>query len=229
MLPAQNLPQKPPPRPLTAAQQLLLQQLLTLQQPPPSPRASPQLSHQAKPLLILDLDETLVHTVEVDKPQPPGLTPDYVVGSCRHQVYRRPFLDEFLTIVGQYYDLAVWSSAGSLYVEPTVELIFADFSAPLFVWSSNRCTRRFDHESHQEYFIKDLKKVRKKGFDPERMLIVDDTPQKSERNFGSVVYIAEFNGEVDDCELLYLAQYLVSIANHANFRNLEKRGWRQKP
>jgi RNA polymerase II subunit A small phosphatase-like protein len=187
------------------------------------------LSHQAKPLLILDLDETLVHTVEVDKPQPPGLTPDYVVGSCRHQVYRRPFLDEFLTIVGQYYDLAVWSSAGSLYVEPTVELIFADFSAPLFVWSSNRCTRRFDHESHQEYFIKDLKKVRKKGFDPERMLIVDDTPQKSERNFGSVVYIAEFNGEVDDCELLYLAQYLVSIANHANFRNLEKRGWRQKP
>lgn len=201
---------------------------MTPQQPPPALQSHPQTPPLPKPLLILDLDETLVHTVEVDKPQPPGLTPDYVVGSCRHQVYRRPFLAEFLTIVGQYYDLAVWSSAGSGYVEPTVELIFADFSAPLFVWSSPRCTRRFDHESHQEYFIKDLKKVRKKGFNPERMLIVDDTPQKSERNFGSVVYISEFNGEVDDCELLYLAQYLVSIANHANFRNLEKRGWRQK-
>ena len=130
------LPQKPLKPPLTAAQQLLLQQLLTPQKPSPSP--SPQDPQPAKPLLILDLDETLVHTVEIDKPQPVGITPDYVVGSCRHQVYRRPFLDQFLTIVGQYYDLAVWSSAGSLYVEPTVELIFADFPAPLFVWSSDR-------------------------------------------------------------------------------------------
>ncbi len=187
----------------------------------------PQSAQPDRPLLILDLDEALVYTVEVDKPQPPGFTPDYVVGSCKHQVYRRPHLTEFLTAVWRHYNVAVWSSGGKDYVEQTIRLIMAGLPEPLFVWSAPRCTRRFNHDTHEEYFIKDLKKVRKKGYNPKRMLIVDDTPAKSERNYGSVVYIKEFNGEPDDCELLYLAQYLESIADHADFRNLEKRGWRK--
>lgn len=181
-----------------------------------------------RPLLILDLDEALVYTVEVDKPQPRGgLTPDYVVGSCKHQVYRRPFLTEFLTAVWRHYNVAVWSSGGKDYVEQTISLIMEGFPQPLFVWSVPRCTRRFNHDTHEEYYIKDLKKVRKKGYNPGRMLIVDDTPAKSERNYGCAVYIKEFNGEADDRELLYLAQYLESIADYPDFRTLEKRGWRK--
>ena len=48
-----------------------------------------------------------------------------------------------------------------------------------------------------------------------------------ERNYGNHVAIVPFNGALEDCELLYLAEYLVRIAHTPNLRVLEKRGWRK--
>ena len=176
-----------------------------------------------RPLLVLDLDEALVHTVYAPLP---GRQPDFVHGEFI--VYKRPFLDEFLTRVWKHFDVAVWSAGGSGYVRPVVEIIMKEHPAPLFVWSFERCTRRFDQETHEVYHIKDLKKVRKLGFDSRRILIVDDTPRNSIRNFGSAVYISAFEGQSDDRELVYLADYLDTLASEPNFRVIEKRWWRSK-
>ncbi|HMW91239.1 MAG TPA: HAD family hydrolase [Candidatus Obscuribacter sp.] len=176
----------------------------------------------ARPLLILDLDETLVLTVEkpLDRPADFRLK-DY-------HVYFRPHLKSFLTRVQAVYDVAVWSAGGSGYVEPTVAHLFQELAAPVFVWSYRRCTRKFDHESHEEYFIKDLKKVYKKGFPRERMLIVDDLERNCLRNYGSAVYVRAFDGSLGDDELLQLAAYLEALAPEPNFRTVEKRYWRKR-
>ena len=176
-----------------------------------------------RPLLVLDLDETLVHTV--DKPLA-GLVVDYRVGE--YVVYKRPHVDAFLTRMGAIFNLAIWSKGGTGYVVPTVQLLFEPHVKPLFVWSFPRCTRRFDHEVHEPYHIKDLKKVRKQGYPRERTLIVDDDPRNAERNFGQCVTIRPFNGEQDDCELLHLATYLESLVSVPNFRTVEKRYWRDR-
>ncbi|MBC8000008.1 MAG: HAD family hydrolase [Leptolyngbya sp.] len=176
-----------------------------------------------KPLLVLDLDETLVHAVEKDKALA-DLSHDF--STQEYLVYTRPHLAEFLSRMWKLYDLAVWSAAGTQYVNRVVEVVWKDLPQPLFVFSGERCTRRFDHESMQPYYIKDLKKVRKRGFDARRILIVDDLEHNSQRNFGNAVYVREFNGEVDDNELLLLAAYLESIAGKENFRAFEKRHWR---
>jgi RNA polymerase II subunit A small phosphatase-like protein len=185
---------------------------------------------QAKPLLILDLDEALVHAIDSsdrkDNQPLPGLTVDFWVGPI--MVYKRPHLSQFLTRVWQRYDVAVWSSGGKSYVEPTVKIIMADHPQPLFVWSSDRCTRKVDFEpSYREFNIKNLQKLWKR-FDKNRMLIVDDSPEKCIRNYGSAIYIKEFLGDQGDDELLHLAAYLESLADEPNFRTIEKRGWRNR-
>lgn len=180
-------------------------------------------THAQKPLLILDLDETLVHAVEKDKALV-GLSHDF--STQDYLVYKRPHLAEFLARMWKLYDLAVWSAAGTQYVDRVVECIWKDLPAPVFVFSGVRSTRRFDHDTMQPYYIKDLKKVRKRGFDARRMLIVDDIELNAQRNFGNAIYVREFNGEVDDNELLLLAVYLESIAGKDNFRAFEKRHWR---
>lgn len=176
-----------------------------------------------RPLLVLDLDETLVHAEEFAKALA-GLTPDFT--TSEYVVYKRPHLDEFLSRMWKHYDIAVWSAAGTLYVNRVVEVVFADHKQPVFVFSGVRTTRRFDHDRMEAYYIKDLKKVRKKGFDLRRVLIVDDLQLNAQRNYGNAVYVDEFNGEQDDNELLLLADYLEHLAASPNFRTVEKRYWR---
>ena len=73
-----------------------------------------------------------------------------------------------------------------------------------------------------------MKKLKRKGFQLERILIVDDTPHKSTDNFGNAIYPKEFKGESTDNELKLLAQYLKTLKDKENVRRLEKRNWRSQ-
>jgi TFIIF-interacting CTD phosphatase-like protein len=170
-------------------------------------------------LLILDLDETLIYATEEPLPR----EPDFVVGP--YFVYRRPYLDEFLTSCSACFRLAVWSSATEEYVRPIVERILPTGVEPAFVWGRGRCVRRYDPELREEYQVKDLKKVRRMGYRLERVLIADDTARKVERQYGNAVYVPPYFGDPEDDLLPRLARYLVSLRDATNVRTVEKRGW----
>ena len=175
-----------------------------------------------KPLLILDLDETLVHSAEA----PLAIPCDFRVGP--YWVHRRPFLDDFLGSVASAFLLAVWSSSSADYLAAILEQIIPPGVRLEFVWSRSRCVQRYDREWQAPYWVKDLKKVRRRGYDLRRTLIGDDTPSKLERNFGNAVYVTSFEGDPADCELRSLALYLLSLVGEQNFRTIEKRGWRSR-
>jgi RNA polymerase II subunit A small phosphatase-like protein len=103
-----------------------------------------------------------------------------------------------------------------------------DSVEPVLVWGGERCTRRLNALWSEEYFIKDLRKIKRRGFKLERILIVDDTPAKVQRQYGNAIYVVPYCGETEDLELLWLADYLRSICSIENVRQLEKRGWRLK-
>jgi RNA polymerase II subunit A small phosphatase-like protein len=175
-------------------------------------------------LLILDVDETLIHA----RGEPlRGRQHDFNVGT--YHVYRRPHLEAFLTTCAKTYDLAIWSSGGSDYVEGIVASIMPPNIEPVFVWSRERCTARIDTETRDEVFLKDLRKVKRKGFGLDRVLIVEDTPTNVQRHYGNAIYVSSFTGDAADDELALLEQYLVSIHTVQNVRALEKRGWRHQP
>lgn len=167
--------------------------------------------------MILDLDETLIHSVE----SPFEYAPDTRVGP--YHVYYRPGLHSFLERISRSYELAVWSSAGEDYVAEIAARIWPKgFS---FVWARTRCITRFNPELYEPIYLKDLRKVRRCGYHLERVLIVDDSPEKVSRHYGNSIYIKPFEGDRSDRTLEVLGNYLESIAHTSNFRTLEKRGW----
>lgn len=170
-------------------------------------------------LLILDLDETLIHAIEEPLPR----EPDFVVGP--YSVYRRPYLAEFLISCSACFRLAVWSTATEEYVRPVVERIMPKGVEPAFVWGRGRCVRRYDPERFEDYHLKDLKKVRRMGYRLERVLIADDSARKVERHHGNAVYVPPYFGEPEDDLLPRLAQYLASLRGVVDVRTVEKRGW----
>lgn len=176
-------------------------------------------------LLILDLDETLIHSVE--RTPGSGSVGDFVVGG--YAVWKRPHLKAFLASCALRADLAFWSSASDPYVEMVVRAILPPGLTPAFAWGRSRCTRRHDFESFEDFFIKDLKKVRRRGFDLARTLIVDDTPSKVARNYGNAVYVPPFLGDPSDDILPTLARYLDGLLETADVRTIEKRGWSRGP
>jgi RNA polymerase II subunit A small phosphatase-like protein len=76
-------------------------------------------------------------------------------------------------------------------------------------------------------YAKHLKKAKKFGFSFEKMLIVDDTPLKVTNAYGNAIYPKMYEGAKEDDELLYLAQYLLTLKEAENVRKIEKRGWRK--
>ena len=100
-------------------------------------------------------------------------------------VYERPGLKDFINYAGDNFELAVWSSSGSDYAQTIVNYIFNSPNDLKFIWSQEKCVSRMDMESREYYRIKDLKKIKKFGFDLEKVLIIDDSPEKLTRNYGN--------------------------------------------
>ena len=185
-----------------------------------------------EPLLIIDLDETLIHASSTKVRE----ETDFQV--FHYFVYKRPGLAEFLSTCAQHFKLAIWSSASDDYVQAIVQQILPPGITLEFVWGRSRCTPfitpqideygyyNLDGTSSYEY-AKRLKKVRRRRFLLAQTLIVDDTPAKVQQNYGNAIYIKPYLGEVADEELRHLTAYLLLLKATEDFRTLEKRGWRR--
>lgn len=180
------------------------------------------MNKEEKILLILDLDETLIHATENK------LSIEHDFQYAEYYVYKRPYLLEFLTEMSTHFKLSVWSSADDTYVNDIVALIKPDEITFEFVWARSRCTLRRDYELDNYVQEKRLKKIKKHGFSLERSLIVDDSPEKTKDNFGNAIYVNPYEGDLQDDELILLSSFLKSIKDHENVRRIEKRGWRTK-
>lgn len=170
-------------------------------------------------LLLLDLDETLVHA----RGTPLEREEDFRVGE--YFVYRRPHVDAFIVGVLERFDVAVWTSSGEHYAAQVIDRIFPA-GALKFVWSSNRCTMTRDLNTGEFTNKKDLAKLKRQGYALESIIAVDDTPSKYSRSYGNLVTVKEFVGDTADNELPLLLRYLDTLIPVANVRLLEKRRWR---
>ncbi|NNB90640.1 HAD family hydrolase [Corallococcus exiguus] len=89
-------------------------------------------------LLILDLDETLVHASE--KP----LSREADFQALGYFVHVRPHLEPFLRECAARFRLAIWSAGADKYVAELVKRIVPPELELDFVWGRSRCTYGFD-------------------------------------------------------------------------------------
>lgn len=173
-------------------------------------------------LLILDLDETLIHASET---RLTGRDEDFIFD--KYFVYKRPHLEHFLLEAAKHFTLGVWSSAGDEYVNGIVNTIKPPDVHFAFVWARSKCSLKRDRIYDTYYFEKRLDKLKKRGYTLEQILIVDDTTEKASCNYGNAIYIKEFTWDPEDTELLFLLNYVLTLKDTANVRTIEKRFWRR--
>jgi Dullard-like phosphatase family protein len=176
-------------------------------------------------LLILDLDETLIYASE----QALERTPDFTLFESTHHpyfIYKRPHLETFLNFCFSVFKVAIWTSSSKDYASGIVENILPDSQKPAFVWARDRCTYRRSPDTYELEWLKDLAKVKRRGYNLEHIIMIDDTPAKLARHYGNLVTVKSFEGDLLDNELALLPAFLSKLYKVENVRRVEKRYWR---
>jgi Dullard-like phosphatase family protein len=178
-----------------------------------------------KKLVILDLDETLIHATEERLEH----EPDFVLFEetpTPYFVYKRPHLESFLEFCFSNFEVAIWTSSTEDYAEGIVKNILLSSQRPKFVWARKRCTYRRNLETYEYEWLKNLSKVKRRGYTLEQVVMVDDTPTKLAKYYGNLLPVKPFEGKLSDDELQLLPRFLEKLVKVENVRKVEKRYWR---
>jgi len=181
-------------------------------------------------LIILDIDETLIHSEWLlnDSLEENQYDFKFQLGDTDLDfsffTLKRPYLNEFLDYVFSNFDVAIWTAASHDYATEILKKINIPLKNLKFFYSKNSCTLKLDYDTNKYYGVKNLSKISKK-FDLNKVLIIDDIQKTAVNNYGNLIKIKPFENNLNDTELLKLISYLELIKNEPNYRRIEKRGW----
>jgi len=155
--------------------------------------------------IILDLDETCVHTAEEGKKitktilNNPNLDGDIYTlelddGKLKMWGTKRPHLDEFLLFCFTYFKyVCVWSAGQKDYVHALVDVLFERFRDPYLVFTFDNCIQNeegdwikplsifFDHPKCKDKII------------PDNTFVIDDRNYTFERNIENGILIPAYS------------------------------------
>jgi len=158
---------------------------------------------RARICLVIDLDETLVHSSFKPVPNADFIVPVEIDGQV-HQVYvtKRPHVDEFLRRVGELYECILFTASLAKYADPVADLLDPNhiFHARLFRES---CTY------YNGNYIKDLSRL---GRDIRKVIIIDNSPVSYIFHQDNAVPVASWFDDMNDTELLTLIPIFERLA-----------------
>ncbi|ODV96725.1 hypothetical protein PACTADRAFT_39437 [Pachysolen tannophilus NRRL Y-2460] len=163
--------------------------------------APPSLSNRK--CLILDLDETLVHSSFKYVRQADFVIPVEVEGQV-HNVYviKRPGVDEFLKKVGEWYEVVVFTASVSRYGDPLLDILDR----------SRSIHHRLFRESCYNYqgnYIKNLSQI---GRDLKNLIIIDNSPASYIFHPQHAIPISSWFSDTHDGELLDILPLLHDLS-----------------
>lgn len=177
---------------------------------PPRTRRSKQKT------LVLDLDETLVHST-LDGYCRPDFTFPVEVGNMRHMVSvrQRPHLHTFLERMAQLYEVVVFTASQRVYAEQLLNIVDPQrrlvrhrvYRESCVFWEGN--------------YLKDLTVL---GRDLAHTIIVDNSPQAFGFQIDNGIPIESWYDDDADDELLKLQPFLEQMAHAQDVRpHIQKR------
>ncbi|KAG9256112.1 HAD-like domain-containing protein [Emericellopsis atlantica] len=188
----------PPPPPIVPATTTI-----TLAEPQQAllPPLAPAL--KGRKCLVLDLDETLVHSSFKILHQADFTIPVEIEGNY-HNVYviKRPGVDEFMKRVGELYEVVVFTASVSKYGDPLLDQL--DIHKVIH----HRLFRESCY-NHQGNYVKDLSQI---GRDLKDTIIIDNSPTSYIFHPQHAVPISSWFSDAHDNELLDLIPVLEDLA-----------------
>ena len=165
-----------------------------------------------KKTLILDLDETLVHSSMNPFHKCADITLPLNFNGKRFFVYvlKRPFLEQFLTEMNLIYDIIIFTASLPEYSEPLLDIIDKN---KVIKYRLNRSHCRH----YQNIYIKDLKVINRNLKD---MIIIDNNPESYLMNKENAIPILTWEDDENDNELIKLIPVLKYLAEVNDVRTV---------
>ncbi|MCJ1394164.1 hypothetical protein MMC18_007042 [Xylographa bjoerkii] len=208
---AETVPPLPPPPPIASRTEVSVpghDRNLTNNVPVPNeqhkwllPPMKPEF--RGKKCLVLDLDETLVHSSFKILHQADFTIPVEIEGQY-HNVYviKRPGVDQFMKRVGELYEVVVFTASVSKYGDPLLDQLDIHHVV------HHRLFRESCY-NHQGNYVKDLSQV---GRDLRETIIIDNSPTSYIFHPQHAVPISSWFSDAHDNELLDLIPVLEDLA-----------------
>ena len=165
-------------------------------------------SESGKPCLVLDLDETLVHSSFKPVPNADYIIPVEIDPGTLTDVYvlKRPFVDYFMETMGKHYEIVVFTASLAKYADPLLDLLDVH----------NVIRWRLFREScypFQGNYVKDLTSL---GRPLARTIILDNSPHSYAFQPMNALPISSFIDDPTDTDLLDATPLLVDLATVAD-------------
>ena len=185
---------------------------------------------QEKLLVVLDLDESLVHSPDFERKFKER---DFDYSFDDIKGYIRPGAKEFVKklLEDDDLDVMVWTQSSENYAREIINILgFKKEDFKLF-FSRKRTVMAIIHRDSPDYGlypsknIKDLLKVKRKINHPfTRMIAIDDNPDYYERQYSNLIKIPEYIGDNDEkSPFETIEKYLNFLKDKPNVRPYEKR------
>lgn len=167
----------------------------------------PKEGYENRKLLVLDLDETLVHS-SFKPVQDADFFVDIELDNTIHRVYvrKRPGVDLFLKEVAKEYELVVFTASLSKYADPVMDVLDPERYV---------CARLFREHCvyHSGNYVKDLTKL---GRPMDQIIIVDNSPFSFMFQPENAIPITSWFQDKSDWELYLLIDFLNDMADCAD-------------
>lgn len=166
---------------------------------------------KTKKCMVIDLDETLVHSSFKPISNADFIVPVEIDGTI-HQVYvlKRPHVDEFLRAMGEMYECILFTASLAKYADPVCDLLdkWEIFRSRLF---REHCV------FHRGNYVKDLARL---GRELGKIIIIDNSPASYIFHPDNAVPVVSWFDDMNDQELLDLIPFLESLSKVDNIYNV---------
>ncbi|XP_026871355.1 CTD nuclear envelope phosphatase 1B isoform X2 [Electrophorus electricus] len=194
---------------------------------PLSPLSRNRLSAVKRKILVLDLDETLIHSHHDGVLRPtvrPGTPPDFTLKvvidkhPVRFFVHKRPHVDFFLEVVSQWYELVVFTASMEIYGSAVADKLDNNKGILKRRYYRQHCT--LDLGS----YIKDLSLVHG---DLSSIVILDNSPGAYRSHPDNAIPIKSWFSDPSDTALLNLLPMLDALRFTSDVRSVLSRNLHQ--
>lgn len=153
-----------------------------------------------KKTLVLDLDETLIHSSMTPFRNRTNIVLDIDLGPEKYTIYSiiRPFVEEFLFEMSLYYEINLFTASLEQYSKPLLKFIDKN-KVIKHVYNREYC------KYHEGYFFKDLSIVNR---DYKDLIIIDNNPASYLFNKENGIPIKSWFDDPNDNELIKLIPFM---------------------
>ncbi|SJK97406.1 uncharacterized protein ARMOST_00658 [Armillaria ostoyae] len=179
----------------------------------PQPLLPPIAPHHAgRKCLVLDLDETLVHSSFRQAVQNADFIVPVEIEYTWHQfhVLKRPGVDAFLKKMGELYEVVVFTASLSKYADPVLDKL--DIHQAV----AHRLFRESCY-SHNGNYVKDLSQLGRAITDT---IILDNSPASYIFHPNNAVPVSSWFNDPHDAELVDLIPFLIDLTSVPDVRGI---------